>query len=88
MFQGACCLGINAPAVTIKNIENSIIDFAWQKGWMVPCPPLERTGKKVAVIGSGPSGLATAAQLNKVGTSKIHNNVQFFMSPLHYPGYL
>ena len=59
-------LGINAPAVTIKNIENAIIDYAWDNGWVVPEPPKVRTGKKVAVIGSGPAGLGAAAQLNKV----------------------
>ena len=61
-------MGINAPAVTIKNIENAIIDYAWDKGWIVPEPPQVRTGKKVAVIGSGPAGLGAAAQLNKVPT--------------------
>ena len=59
-------LGINAPAVTIKNIENAIIDYAFEHGWIHPEPPEVRTGKKVAVIGSGPAGLAAAAQLNKV----------------------
>ena len=66
-FQGACVLGINAPAVTIKNIENAIIDHAFEHGWIYPQPPVVRTGKKVAVVGSGPAGLAAAAQLNKVG---------------------
>ncbi|KAK6187782.1 hypothetical protein SNE40_005732 [Patella caerulea] len=65
--EGACVLGINQPAVTIKNIENTIIDTAFENGWMVPRPPAERTGKKIAVVGSGPSGLAAAAQLNKAG---------------------
>ena len=64
--EGACVLGINAPPVTIKNIENSIIDYAFSKGWIKPDIPPHRTGKKVAVIGSGPSGMAAAAQLNKV----------------------
>ena len=59
-------LAIGDPAVTIKNIENSIIDAAWTNGWMVPDPPTHRTGKTVAIVGSGPSGLAAAAQLNKV----------------------
>jgi glutamate synthase (NADPH/NADH) small chain len=60
-------LGINAPSVTIKNIECTIIDHAWEKGWVKPQPPKKRTGKKVAVIGSGPAGLSAAAQLNRAG---------------------
>jgi len=65
--EGSCVLGINNPPVTIKNIEYSIIDKGWQEGWVVAEPPAQRTGKKVAVIGSGPAGLAAAAQLNKAG---------------------
>ena len=65
--EGACVLGIIDPPVTIKNIENAIIDRGFAEGWVVPQPPLTRTGKRVAVIGSGPAGLAAAAQLNKVG---------------------
>lgn len=65
-FQGACVLGINTPPVTIKNVENSIIDHGFEMGWVLPIIPTNRTGKKIAVIGSGPSGLAAAAQLNKV----------------------
>ncbi len=65
--EGACVLGITSPPVTIKNIENAIIDRAWEEGWVTPNPPEYRTGKKVAVVGSGPSGLAAAAQLNKAG---------------------
>ena len=65
--EGACVLGINAPPVTIKNIEVSIIDKGWEEGWVKPEPPSRRTGKKVAVIGSGPAGLSAAAQLNKAG---------------------
>src|SRR5690242_19243860 len=67
--EGSCVLGINAPPVTIKNIENSIVDKGWDEGWIVPEPPTVRTGKKVAIIGSGPAGLAAAAQLNKAGHS-------------------
>jgi glutamate synthase (NADPH/NADH) small chain len=67
--EGSCVLGINEPPVTIKNIENSIIDKGWEEGWVLPQPPKVRTGKKVAVIGSGPAGLAAAAQLNTVGHS-------------------
>jgi glutamate synthase (NADPH/NADH) small chain len=65
--EGSCVLGINSPPVTIKNIENSIIDHGWGEGWVTPEVPPVRTGKKVAVIGSGPAGLAAAAQLNRVG---------------------
>src|SRR3954469_20069 len=65
--EGSCVLGINDPPVTIKNIECSIIDRGFEEGWVVPQPPSVRTGKKVAVIGSGPSGLACAAQLNRAG---------------------
>lgn len=65
--ESACVLGINAPAVTIKSIECAIIDRAFEEGWAVPRPPAQRTGKKVAVIGSGPAGLAAADQLNKAG---------------------
>jgi len=65
--EGSCVLGINAPPVTIKNIECSIIDKAWEEGWVTPEPPRIRTGKKVAAIGSGPAGLCAAAQLNRAG---------------------
>jgi glutamate synthase (NADPH/NADH) small chain len=65
--EGSCVLGINEPPVTIKQIECEIIDRAWKKGW-VPVPtPSKRTGKKVAVVGSGPAGLAAAEQLNIAG---------------------
>jgi glutamate synthase (NADPH/NADH) small chain len=67
--EGSCVLGINAPPVTIKSIENAIIDRGFEEGWVVPEPPAKRTGKRVAVIGSGPAGLAAAAQLNKAGHS-------------------
>lgn len=65
--EGSCTLGISDPPVTIKNIEASIVERGWQEGWIVPNPPKTRTGKKVAVVGSGPAGLAAAAQLNKAG---------------------
>jgi len=65
--ESSCVLGINEPPVTIKQIEVSIIDRAWQEGWIKPQPPAKRTGKKVAVIGSGPAGLACAQQLARVG---------------------
>lgn len=67
--EGSCVLGINAPPVTIKNIENTIIERGWDEGWVLPEPPKQRTGKTVAVVGSGPAGLAAAAQLNKAGHS-------------------
>jgi glutamate synthase (NADPH) small chain len=65
--EGSCVLGINEPAVTIKSIESAIIDKGFEEGWVKPEPPPFRTGKKVAVVGSGPAGLAAAAQLNKAG---------------------
>ncbi|KAK4194765.1 putative glutamate synthase [NADPH] [Triangularia verruculosa] len=65
--EGACVLGINEDPVGIKSIECAIIDRGFEKGWMVPRPPKVRTGKKVAIIGSGPAGLAAADQLNKAG---------------------
>jgi NAD(P)H-dependent glutamate synthase small subunit len=67
--EGACVLGITNPAVTIKNIENAIVDKGFAEGWINAKPPENRTGKNVAIIGSGPAGLAAAAQLNKVGHS-------------------
>jgi glutamate synthase (NADPH) small chain len=65
--EGSCVLGINQDPVTIKSIELSIVDRAFDEGWIVPEPPVTRTWKKVAVIGSGPAGLAAAAQLNRAG---------------------
>lgn len=67
--EGACVLGITNPAVTIKNIENAIVDKGFAEGWIKALPPKTRTGKKIAVIGSGPAGMSAAAQLNKVGHS-------------------
>ena len=67
--EGSCVLGITNPAVTIKNIEHAIVDRGFAEGWITAQPPESRTGKKVAVIGSGPAGLAGAAQLNKAGHS-------------------
>jgi glutamate synthase (NADPH/NADH) small chain len=65
--EAACVLGINEPPVTIKQIEKSIVEHAWSEGWIVPEPPEHRTGKRVAVIGSGPAGLAAAQQLCRAG---------------------
>ncbi|MDJ0723282.1 MAG: glutamate synthase subunit beta [Desulfobacterales bacterium] len=65
--EEACVLAINEPAVTIELIEKEIIERAFRKGWIRPEPPESRTGKAVAVIGSGPAGLACAQQLNRVG---------------------
>lgn len=65
--EASCVLGINEPPVTIKSIECAIIDRAFEEGWTRPEPPAVRTGKQVAVIGSGPAGMACAAQLNQVG---------------------
>ena len=65
--EAACTLGIHDPAVTIKSIEYAIIDKAFENGWVTPNSPDQRTGKRVAVIGSGPAGLACADQLNLAG---------------------
>ncbi len=65
--EGSCVLGIIEPAVTIKNIEHAIIDRGFEEDWVKPQIPESRTGKTVAIVGSGPAGLAAAAQLNKVG---------------------
>jgi NAD(P)H-dependent glutamate synthase small subunit len=65
--EGACVLGITNPAVTIKNIEHAIIDRGFEEGWITADAPESRTGKAVAIVGSGPAGLAAAAQLNKAG---------------------
>ncbi|KAK6845166.1 Glutamate synthase [Apiospora arundinis] len=67
--EGACVLGINEDPVGIKSIECAIIDRGFEMGWMVPQPPKVRTGKNIAVVGSGPAGLACADQLNKAGHS-------------------
>lgn len=65
--EGSCTLGMIDPPVTIKNIELAIIEKGFEEGWMVPNPPSQRTGKNVAIVGSGPSGLACADLLNKAG---------------------
>lgn len=75
--EASCVLGINDKAVTIKMSEVSIVDHAFKEGWIKPEPPSMRTGKKVAVIGSGPAGLAVAAQLNKAGhTVTVYERAQ------------
>lgn len=65
--EAACTLAINRSAVTIEYLEKAIVDKGWEQGWIVPEPPRRRTGKKVAVVGSGPAGLAAAQQLNRCG---------------------
>jgi glutamate synthase (NADPH) small chain len=65
--EGACVLGINSDPVTIKSIEVSIVDRAFDEGWVAARPPARRTGKRVAIVGSGPAGLAAADQLNRAG---------------------
>ncbi len=65
--EGSCVLGINESPVTIKNIEMAIVDRGFEEGWIKPTPPLSRTGKTVAIVGSGPAGLAAAEQLNRAG---------------------
>ncbi len=67
--EAACVLGINQPAVSIKQIERGIVERAWNEGWIHPEPPEQNTGKRVAVVGSGPSGLAAAQQLRRAGHS-------------------
>ncbi len=67
--EGACVLGIHEPPVTIKNHEYSIIEYAFEQGWVTPKSPKIRTGKKIAIIGSGPAGLAAADELNQMGHS-------------------
>ena len=69
--EGACVLGINNPAVTIKNIEQSIVDKGFDEGWITPRNVSSRSGKKVAIIGSGPAGLAAADELNQMGHSVV-----------------
>src|ERR687887_2404285 len=65
--EAACVLSINQSPVTIEQIEKEIIERAWSEGWVLPRPPRARSGKRVAVVGSGPAGLAAAAQLNQAG---------------------
>ena len=67
--EAACVLGINQPPVSIKLIERSIVERAWEEGWIKPEPPQEKTGKRVAIVGSGPAGLAAAQQLRRAGHS-------------------
>src|SRR5579862_6796297 len=65
--EAACVLGINEPPVSIKVIERTVVDYAWEQGWIKPEPPAVRTGKRVAVVGSGPAGMAAAQQLARAG---------------------
>jgi glutamate synthase (NADPH/NADH) small chain len=65
--ESACVLAINDEAVTIKQVEKEIIDYAWEHGWVTPVRPTKRTGRRVAVVGSGPAGMAAAQQLTRAG---------------------
>jgi glutamate synthase (NADPH/NADH) small chain len=65
--ESACVLAINDDAVTIKNVENKIIDYAWEHGWVTPVRPSSKTTKRIAVVGSGPAGMAAAQQLTRAG---------------------
>jgi glutamate synthase (NADPH/NADH) small chain len=67
--ESACTLGIIEPPVSIKSIERTIVDRAWEEGWVIPQPALHKTGKKIAIVGSGPAGLAAAQQLARAGHS-------------------
>ncbi len=67
LCEGGCVLGINDNPVTVRNIELSIVEKGWEEGWIKPIPPKVRTDKEVAVVGSGPAGLAAAQQLNRMG---------------------
>ncbi len=69
--EPSCVLGINEPAVTIKQIESAIVERAFREGWIRPEPPETRTGKRVAIVGSGPAGLAAAQQLNRAGHTVV-----------------
>jgi len=69
--ETACVLGINEPPVTIKQVEVSIVDRAWDEGWITPLVPAENTGRRVAVVGSGPAGLAAAQQLTRAGHAVV-----------------
>ncbi|MBJ30861.1 MAG: glutamate synthase [Acidimicrobiaceae bacterium] len=69
--EAACVLGINEPPVTIKQVEVSIVDRAWDEGWITPLVPAENTGRRVAVVGSGPAGLTAAQQLTRAGHAVV-----------------
>ncbi|MEF8705722.1 MAG: glutamate synthase subunit beta [Candidatus Accumulibacter sp. UW27] len=69
--EAACTLNINTDPVGIKSIEHAIVDKGWEKGWIVPQPPKFRTGRKIAIVGSGPAGLAAAQQLARVGHTVV-----------------
>jgi glutamate synthase (NADPH/NADH) len=76
-------LGISEPPVTIKNIECAIIDHAFEQGWIKPEPPVTRTGKRVAIVGSGPAGMAAAHQLNKVNLLQYIIIMNQVLAPTH-----
>src|SRR5690606_6743875 len=69
--EAACVLNIDNAPVTIESLERAIIERAWQEGWVEPRPPKTRTGKRIAIVGSGPAGLAAAAHLNRAGHTAI-----------------
>ena len=69
--EESCVLAINEPAVSIKLVEKNIVERAWEEGWIIPEPPTQETGKRVAIIGSGPAGLAAAQQLRRVGHTVV-----------------
>jgi len=71
LCEAACVLGVNEPAVAIEYLEREIVAYGWREGWIKPQPPESRTGKRVAVIGSGPAGLAAAQQLNRAGHNVV-----------------
>ena len=80
--EAACTLNINDDAVGIKSIEHAIIDKAWENNWVVPQPPQHKTGKKVAIVGSGPAGMAAAQQLARAGHNVVVRNTRWRIAAL------
>ena len=81
--EAACTLNINDDPVGIKSIEHFIIDKGWEEGWVVPQPPARKTGKRVAVVGSGPAGLACAQQLAVMANARV-DRIHHFGDPLQF----